>query len=438
MPDGAHPTLETGRFSRRSMLKATAGLAGLAAVPGLAACGSGGGSGGSASGTVTFGSNQSDPTPKKAYAAFVKDFEKSNKNLDVKVNTVDHETFQNQINNYLQGTPDDVFTWFAGFRMNFFASKGLAGQLDDVWQDVGSNFSSALKQSSTADDGHQYFIPFDYYPWAIFYRKSLWQKNGYQVPKTLDDLVSLSKQMQKDGLEPLGFADKQGWPAMGTFDILNMRLNGYDFHKSLMAGKEAWTDNKVKQVFTTWKDLLPYHQEGALGRDWQEAAQGLVRKELGMMLLGSFIGEQFTNPADHDDLDFFAFPEVNQQFGQDSVDAPIDGFMLSKQPRNVAGAKQLLEFLGSSEAANIWLGSNPNDVGAPKDTDTSKYTSLQKKAAEIIGSAKNIAQFLDRDTRPDFASTVMIPSIQQFLKSPDDLDPLLKSMEDQKNSIFIG
>ena len=28
----------------------------------------------------------------------------------------------------------------------------------------------------------------------------------------------------------MAFADKDGWPAMGTFDILNMRINGYDFH----------------------------------------------------------------------------------------------------------------------------------------------------------------------------------------------------------------
>lgn len=434
MPDGAHPTLETGRFSRRSMLKATAGLAGLTAVPSLAACGSGGGSGGSASGTVTFGSNQSDPTPKKAYAAFVKDFEKSNKNLDVKVNTVDHETFQNQINNYLQGTPDDVFTWFAGFRMNFFASKGLAGQLDDVWQDVGSNFSSALKQSSTADDGHQYFIPFDYYPWAIFYRKSLWQKNGYQVPKTLDDLVSLSKQMQKDGLEPLGFADKQGWPAMGTFDILNMRLNGYDFHKSLMAGKEAWTDPKVKKVFDTWRGLLPYHQSNALGRDWEESAQGIQQKKVGMMMIGMFIGQQMTDQLD--DLDFFPYPEVDPQWGQDSLDAPTDGFMMSRRPRNEDGAKKFLTYLAGAHAEGVYLKADPSVIGANSQVDTSSYNSLQKKAVQLISGAKNTAQFMDRDTRPDFAQTVMIGALQDFIKNPKDVDGLTSQIEAQKKQIF--
>src|SRR6476619_788885 len=87
----------------------------------------------SATGTVTFGSNQSDAVPKAAYAEVVSNFEKANPKLTVKVNTVDHNTFQEQINSYLQGSPDDVFSWFSGFRMRFFASKGLAGDISDIW-----------------------------------------------------------------------------------------------------------------------------------------------------------------------------------------------------------------------------------------------------------------------------------------------------------------
>jgi multiple sugar transport system substrate-binding protein len=157
-----------------------------------------------------------------------------------------------------------------------------------------------------------------------------------------------------------------------------------------------------------------------------------------MFLLGSFVGTQFTNQADHDDLDFFPYPEIDPKYDQDSLDAPIDGFMLSKAPKNPEGAKALLEFLATGEAQNIYLASDPNDVAAAKDAKTDKYSALQKKAAEIIGSAKHIAQFLDRDTRPDFASTVMIPSLQQFLNKPDDVDGLLKSIEDQKKAIFVG
>jgi hypothetical protein len=41
--------------------------------------------------------------------------------------TVEHETCQEQINNYLQGRPDDVWMWLAGYRMQFFAQRGLVG-----------------------------------------------------------------------------------------------------------------------------------------------------------------------------------------------------------------------------------------------------------------------------------------------------------------------
>jgi multiple sugar transport system substrate-binding protein len=157
-----------------------------------------------------------------------------------------------------------------------------------------------------------------------------------------------------------------------------------------------------------------------------------------MMLLGTFIGQQFTNKADYEDLDFFPFPSVNSAQGQDSIDAPIDGFMLSKSPKNADSAKQLLQYLSTGEAQMTYLASDPTSIAAGKDAKTDTYTPLQKKAQEIIGSAKHIAQFLDRDTRPDFASTVMIPSLQQFIGKPDDIDGLLKSIEDQKKSIFIG
>ena len=135
-----------------------------------------------------------------------------------------------------------MFTWFAGYRMQFFAAQGLAGDINDVWGEL----SAATERRAEAGlhrRGRQAVLRAAvHYPWALFYRKSVFEENGYEVPKTLDELVALSKQMQKDGLVPIAFGDKDGWPAMGTFDQLNLRINGYEFHVDLMAGKESWTD----------------------------------------------------------------------------------------------------------------------------------------------------------------------------------------------------
>jgi multiple sugar transport system substrate-binding protein len=423
---------------RRTLFKGLLGAGALAALPGLAGCGSdsgGGGGGGGGGDSVTFGSNASDELPKNAMAAVMKAFTDAG-GPSVRINTVDHNSFQENINNYLQGRPDDVFTWFAGYRMQFFAQQGLVGDVTDVWDEIGGNFSEAFKKASTGEDGNQYFVPLYYYPWAVFYRKSLFAERGYELPATLDEFTALAQQMQKDGLTPIAFADKDGWPAMGTFDYLDMRLNGYDFHISLMAGDEAWNSPEVTSVFDTWRSLLPYHQPDPLGRTWQEAAQSLQQKSSGMYVLGMFVGQQFSEGAERDDLDFFAFPEIDPAIGTDAVEAPIDGFMLSARPRNESGARDLMKFLGSPEAEDTYLSVDPNNVAASDKADTSAYNALQQKAVELVSSAASISQFLDRDTRPDFASTVILPAFQEFLRNPDDVDGLTKSIEDQKASIF--
>jgi multiple sugar transport system substrate-binding protein len=429
--EGSSPVL-----NRRRLI--LTGVAGAATAYGLTASGASARSLaplGSSASSVTFGSNASDPVPKKAYANVFSAFTKKT-GVKVSVNTVNHNDFQNQINSYLQGRPQDVFTWFAGYRMQFFAQKKLLSPIDDVWKTLAPQFPPALQAASKGLDGHYYFVPIYNYPWAVFYRKSVFAAKGYTVPTTWDQFMTLIKKMKADGLTPLAFTDKDGWPAMGTFDILNMRINGYAYHVRLMAGKESWDSPQVKAVFTQWAELLPYYSSGALGLTWQEGAQQIVSKQAGMFLLGSFVGQQFTDPADHADLDFFAYPSINPQFGQDSLDAPIDGFLLSRKPKDVTAAKQLLTFLGSAAAENIYLKTDSNDVGANKKANKSNYTVLQKKAASMIAGAKHIAQYMDRDTRPDFASTVMIPALQTFLNTPNDVSGLVKNIQQQKVSIF--
>jgi multiple sugar transport system substrate-binding protein len=389
------------------------------------------------SGSISLGSNYSDQVPKDTLQSIVDTFTQQS-GVKVTINTVDHGTFQDQISAYLQGTPQDVFTWFSGFRMRFFAAQGLATDISDVWATVGGNYSDAFKVGSTGDDGKQYFIPIYNYPWAVFYRKSVFADKGYTIPTTLDEFKTLAQKMKSDGLIPMAFGDSDGWPAMGTFDIINLRQNGYQFHVDLMAGNEKWTDDRAKQVFTIWKDLLPYYQSGAGGRTWQDAAQALVQKQAGMYLLGMFVSQQFQEAGDADlaDLDFFPYPNFGTQYdAEKALDAPIDGFMIAKNSPTLSddldGAKAFLEYLAQPATQVAWVSQDKGNVAAAKDADTSAYTPLQKKAAELIGNAQRITQFLDRDTNPNFAGpNGMQAFLLDFIAKPDqDLDAFLGKIQ---------
>ncbi len=379
-------------------------------------------------GAVTFGSNYSDEKPLAGMAAAI-----GASGLDVSINTVDHNSYQENFNTYIQ-QPDDVMAWFAGYRMRAFASKGVVGQISDVWANL-DGMSEGFKSASTALDGEQYFVPFYFYAWGVHYRKSLFADNGYDVPTNWDDFLALCAQMETDGITPLCAANDGRWPQMGMFDMLNMRVNGYDFHVSLMGGNESWTDPKVKEVFTKWEELLPYYQPDANGRPWQDSANALGANEAGMYLIGNFLTSNFDAETQQDiidDIDFFAFPEINAEHGQDAIEAPIDGFMMAASPKNPEGAKALLTALGSNDAIAAYIAVDPSVVAANSEADTSGYNALQQKAADLVGSAKYIAQFLDRDTDPAFASEVVGIAIADFLADPTKIDTILDTVEAQK------
>jgi multiple sugar transport system substrate-binding protein len=308
-----------------------------------------------------------------------------------------------------------------------------------VWEKIGHNFGPAAKKLSTGLDGHQYLVPIYNYPWVVHYNKSQFAAKGYKVPTTWDEYVALAKQMKGDGIIPIAFADKDGWPALGTFDILNMRINGYDYHQKLMKHEVPWTDKGVTTVFEHWAEIMPYTQPGANGRIWQDSAKELEAKRAGMMFQGTnqVAAQYVTDKADLDDLDFFTFPAINPEFGQDYMDAPTDGFMLSKKAKNSNAAKAILEYIGSGEAETTYLKTDQWDVGLALGLQVPTYNAIQKKSVAEIAKCKAVAQFMDRDADPAMAAA-MISIIQKFIGDPStgNIATLQKSAESQAKAIY--
>jgi multiple sugar transport system substrate-binding protein len=429
-------------LSRRDVLK-IAGYGSLAAF--IAACGGNNNTtttGITATGgKMSLGSYNTDPGSKAGTQAIVDAFKAANGGTTVTLNVVDHGTFQNQISSYLQGTPEDVFTWFSGHRMRFFADKGLATPIDDVWNAVKSNYTSGFEASIKGNDGKAYAIPTDYYPWAVFYRKDVWAAKGYSVPTNWDDLKALCAKMKKDGLIPIAFADKDGWPAQGTFDILNLRMNGYDFHINLLTGQNGvkWTDPKLTAVFKKWSEITPYYSPAFAGLTWEQGADQLLRKQAGMYLLGLFVSDEFKasgNAADLDQLDFFPFPHLGTSYdAEEALDAPIDVFMMTKKSPTLSNdsgqAKAFLEFMAKGSTQVLYWKNAPGSIPTANDADTSSYPALTKKAVQIVSQAKKITQYFDRDSRPDFAGpNGMQGFLLKFLANPSqDTTTLQKQMQ---------
>jgi multiple sugar transport system substrate-binding protein len=136
------------------------------------------------------------------------------------------------------------------------------------------------------------------------------------------------------------------------------------------------------------------------------------------------------------DLDMFPWPHHGTQWdAEEALDAPMDGWMLSSKSPTLAAdganARALLAFLGQGSTQMLCAQGNRESICPANDADTSRYTPLQKRQAQIIAKANRITQFLDRDTAPGFAGPQLLGSfLADFLSNPDqDLNVFLAKIQ---------
>jgi multiple sugar transport system substrate-binding protein len=421
-------------LSRRGFLAGLGGLGAAAMLGGCATSGSDSGSGSSA--TLTLQSSLSDPSPKAALTKVVEGYTKTK----ITLNTIAIETFRAQLPTYLNSaTPPDVLTWYAGSVARDYASKGFLLDVSDLWTGSGAcaGFSPALKELSTGADGKQIFVPTNYYWWGVFYRKSAFQEWGVQPATTWDEFIALCKAIKAKGVAPLSMGTgSTPWVASGWFDYLDLRVNGAQFHRELLAGKHSFDGPEVKAVMEHYRELLPYIDPKGRSYSWQDAVTPLASKKAGMYLIGAFLTQSL--PKDVvDDIDFFRVPIIDPNVPL-AEEAPTDGYFASAKSKNVEGAKELLSYLASAPAQELFIKeSASSNLPTSPQVSTSGFSPLVQKGIKLLNESAAITQFFNRDSSDELQSTADT-ALTKFLDSPGDVNSILASWQSSAQKVLTS
>jgi multiple sugar transport system substrate-binding protein len=308
----------------------------------------------------------------------------------------------------------------------------LFDDVSDLWQKNNWNQDFSTTLSAMTVDGKQWGIPTVYSFWGIFYRKDIFEKLGISVPKTWEEFVAVAKKLKENNLIPFTIGTKDVWTPAGWFDIINMRLNGYDFHIELMDGKVPYTDQRVKEVFAKWRELVDgkFYLPNNTTYTWQESLSFLMNEKAAMILIGSFLGQAL--PADmKDKIGFFPFPTIKPDV-QRGEDAPVDSMHIPAKAKNKAGARRFLEYIAKPEVQEelaVGLASLPANVNSKPPADP-----LNQEGLELLKTAKS-AQYYDRDTDPEMATEGM-KGFQEFMAFPDRIDQILNRLDKVEQRIF--
>ena len=382
--------------------------------------------------TLTINTDASDPAPKRAFEELIAAFEEEYPEIDVVVNTFDHEGYKTQIRNFLTADAPDLANWYAGNRMAPYVEAGLFEPVDDVWEENGLDEQLASAASSMTMNDQKWGVPYTYYQWGLYTRPDVLAEHGIE---SLDDLIAACETLRGAGLTPIAVGSRALWPVAGWFDYLNLRTNGYEFHMELTSGEVPYTDDRVRATFDNWRRLIDADcfLENHAAVDWQDTVPNFVNGEAPIMLMGNFaVAPMLEGGLTPEQIEFVQFPVINEDVGM-AEDAPTDTMHIPANAENKEDAKLFLAFLARPEtqtAMNETLGQLPvnNQSEVPED----KFLAA---GFEMLSNTENLAQFYDRDTRAEMAKAGM-EGFQQFMVQPDMLDQILERLEQQRQRIY--
>lgn len=392
----------------------------------------------SLSGELNIISDMSNPAPRAVMEGMVADFEELHPGLEVNLTIVDREAWKTQIRNALGANPPDVVNWYAANRMRPYVDAGLFADISDLWAEPEFEALASTKGAMTLDDA-QWGVPYTYYQWGVYYRKDIFEEYGLSEPSTWEEEKANCQTLLDNGIKCYTIGTKFLWTAGGWFDYINSRTNGYDFHIALARGEVEWTDDRVRQTFANWRELIDM---GAFIDDhqtysWQEALPFMVNGEAASYLMGNFSVAAFRDGGLTDDqLDFYQFPVINPDVDY-AEDAPTDTFHISSGAQNMDAAKEFLRFVTSAEVQteiNSGTGLGQLPVNANASIDDDKF--LKEGFDMLSGNAGGgIMQFFDRDFDAEMASVGM-EGLQEFMVFPDNLDDILGRLEETRQRIY--
>ena len=383
---------------------------------------------------ITLGVLTSSGVQRSMYAAFEKEFEAANPDIQLTILIRSDAEYKEEMKTWFaQGEGPDILNWQAGERLYQYVRDNKVKDISHIWKKngLGSVFSDAVK-GAVSYENKRYAIPISYYQWGFYYRQSLFEEHGLSAPTTWDEFLAVCATLKAAGVTPITIGAQYKWPTAAWFDYLNLRINGLEFHQKLLKSEIVYTDSRVESVFNHWKTLLDkgYFVDRYNGWNWQQAMPFMYHKLAGMTLIGNFFAGTLPLVL-KDDFRFFRFPIIDL-----SVDvyeeAPLDLFMVPSYAKENPAIEKFLLFLASKgfqQKFNETLGM----ISTNLTSDVSDDYFIQV-GAETLNASAGVSQFFDRDANADMSSAAM--EIFTAFLDTKNVSVTLKKLEEARKEYY--
>lgn len=244
-------------------------------------------------------------------------------------------------------------------------------------------------------DGSTYLIPYDYQVVSMAYNKTLFEKNGWNVPESFEELEQLAPEIKKAGVKMGVSLDcMPGYGFQFFFNVADtVYLNtneGRQWKQDFLAGKATAVDHlqECKDYFQKWIDI------GLIDKRYTGYSVDDTREEFYKGDAAFFIGglNRYTQNEDGTGDEYGVLPYLSEDGSQNMYIILVSRYYgLNKElleagnEQKLEDALHVMEIMSTSEGYEATVGDDSSEIGTLKDYQISEenpYYSAMKELNE--------------------------------------------------------
>jgi raffinose/stachyose/melibiose transport system substrate-binding protein len=297
-------------------------------------------------------------------------------------------------------TPD------AGF-LEPFVKAGKVTPLDDLLgKDIMGSFAPRLLDT-VSFNGKSYAMPLARTSEVLYFNKEIFAKYNLTPPKTMSDLLNVTKTLKANGITPFALSNKTTWTGGLFINTIAYRLGGKQLFYDLSSGKSKFTDDLMVKASQNFSSLV---QAGAFRSDANSIDVNEARQQfmLGQSAMWFTLSSEIsnltlskqTNGTDNPifgKVDFINWPSVEGGVNDAKawVLSPDYAIAISQNSPNKDAANAFLKLLISKKYQSMLA-----NISVPPATeiqiDKTKADPLFVKLVDSLDSATDSITFPDR------------------------------------------
>ena len=340
--------------------------------------------------------------------------------------------FQPKMQQYMQSGLPDIMIGKAQ-DVSTYAPQGVLGEIDSTYLDRGLD---AARENVTID-GKTYGLVYNAMYQGVYYNKAMFKENGWEIPKTLDDLQAIVDDCKEKGITPFASHMVDTW-SIGNMSMqfaMNDVFNKTpDWGDKFRAGEVSFSDSEDMQNALNYNKLIYDNTfEDTFSTEQTDCDAKMVLGDAAMKVSGSWSIQNFLDIDENFDFGIFPFP--NQTGDSKLIFEPNITIMTSANTEHQDAVNDFLDLMSSDKDLAVEIldytktASMLKDVtptfNNPSQEDIDKYASEDMIVDVTLGNNQLVWGGFQEENAKDIAA---------WLQGQESLEDCLKACDGRVDS----